>query len=252
MWPLTIAGNILLRIKRLATCASNLVCSCVPSTVLEVTCINCDTDEITEIYNAHRQFYTWSRAESEIIRDLSIDNFYVFRVWNADTKSSESYFVSGEHLANSFHMKSLYALYGLTDYGIIDMLSNYVELNGMSLSILGILVPDLDGGADKEVSSHHMIQPLLRSLAIPNNITALAFTMLCEYYNLIKVQPVKPKAETNATDTVEADQVEEADQADETEETEETDKTDKVTIVNFDMDETSYFGEEYLMPRRNE
>ena len=80
-----------------------------------------------------------------------------------------------------------------------------------------------------------MIQPLLRSLAIPNNITALAFTMLCEYYNLIKVQHVKPKTE-------------------ETEETNATDetKTDKVTIVNFDMDETSYFGEEYLMPRRNE
>ena len=246
MWPLTIAGNILLRIKRLATCASNLVCSCVPSTVLEVTCINCDTDEITEIYNAHRQFYTWSRAQSEIIRDLSIDNFYVFRVWNADTKSSESYFVSGEHLANSFHMKSLYALYGLTDYGIIDMLSNYVELNGMSLSILGILVPDLDGGADKEVSSHHMIQPLLRSLAIPNNITALAFTMLCEYYNLIKVQPVKPKPKVETEETNAAEETYEA------EETEEAEPADKVTIVNFDMDETSYFGEEYLMPRRNE
>jgi hypothetical protein len=139
-------------------------------------------------------------------------------------------------------MKSLYALYGLTDYGIIDMLSNYVELNGMSLSILGILVPDLDGGADKEVSSHHMIQPLLRSLAIPNNITALAFTMLCEYYNLIKVQPVKPKTDTN-----EADQAEETNEADQ-----EAEPADKVTIVNFDLDETSYFGEEYLMPRRNE
>jgi hypothetical protein len=94
-----------------------------------------------------------------------------------------------------------------------------------------------------------MIQPLLRSLAIPNNITALAFTMLCEYYNLIKVQPVKPKADTNATETEETNAAEETYEA---EETEEAEPADKVTIVNFDMDETSYFGEEYLMPRRNE
>jgi len=91
-----------------------------------------------------------------------------------------------------------------------------------------------------------MIQPLLRSLAIPNNITALAFTMLCEYYNLIKVQPVKPKPKVETEETNAAEETYEA------EETEEAEPADKVTIVNFDMDETSYFGEEYLMPRRNE
>lgn len=211
---------------------ANFAKSFIPSKILQVIYINpADEVKATEIYNGIT-YFSWPNAHVNM-RYLQNTGFYAFRVWNSHSGHIESYFVSASNLSKAFSMKSLFAFWALTDDGIIQILSDYVRVSACNLSIFAIM------RGKHDITSNRDVQVFMKSLSIPNNITAEALLCLCDY-----IKPTQAETEASAEAEAEADSssTEKA-----SEPVSHNFMTRAVTIVDFELEETVVYGNDFII-----
>lgn len=219
-----------------ARSVANFAKSFIPSKILQVIYINpADEVKATEIYNG-LNYFSWPNAHVKT-RYLQNTGFYVFRVWNSHSGHIESYFVSASNLSKAFSMKSLFAFWALTDDGIIQILSDYVRVSACNLSIFAIMRGTYD------ITSNRYLQVFIKSLSIPNNITAEALLCLCDYIEPSSLEDeaaAEPSAGTEeSTDYSSTEQASKP--------ASHNFMTQAVTIVDFELEETVVCGSDFII-----
>lgn len=170
-----VGGNIL----RISEQVKRFVNSFFPSQVVDVA--HHLNGVVETVYRAKSAFSTWSQAFCSNMY-LPHEGFYQIRVWNSNTSSFQSYFLSSMHLEKALSSRNLFSWWAMTDFGIVTLLSSYISMLQVDKTyILGILI---DG---EDVT--HILKPYLSSLCLRKNCTARSLCSL--YYELVGVHPKK-------------------------------------------------------------
>lgn len=147
----------------------------IPTQVREVIHINTDTDAVTYIHKD--MFWSYNPATMLTLSQKERESgFYFIRTWDGLSRQSKEYFLSSKHLKEALGIRTLANWWTLHDYGIQVLLNGYMTYNKPEKHMLfGVF--DNNGF---DYAQH--VHSFLRSLEIPNNVTAKALTLWLKHY----------------------------------------------------------------------
>jgi hypothetical protein len=156
----------------------NIALSYVPSYVSEVLLVTTEhaTPQVRPLYRASDYYFSWHRAYATLMYVTDVHQYYVVTVWNSNTVRYETYFLNASHLCRALSIRTIGAWWAMSDFGIVSQLSAY--LVSMRKASYGIY--ELRIGSEYIAEA---LAPVIRSLELPDNITARA---LYAYYAYVK------------------------------------------------------------------
>lgn len=180
-----VGGNLL----RVCDHAQKFVKSFFPSQILEVSHYIHGSSEL--VYCAKSFLSRWTTAFCTNMY-LPHEGYYRLRVWNANTCTYQSFFLSSQHLDKALSSRNLFSWWAMTDFGIITMVSSYVSMmQATNTYVIGILI----NGED----ATHILKPYFSSICLARNCTAQSLCSL--YHDITGIHPKKTdKAEVTIID----------------------------------------------------
>ena len=180
----TVNTYILAPLMMFAEHLKNIALSYVPSYVSEVLLVTTEhpTPQVRPLYRASDYYFSWHRAYAVLMYVTDAHQYYVVTVWNSNTVRYETYFLNAFHLCRALSIRTIGAWWALSDFGIVSQLSAYlVSMRKVSYGIYELRI-----GTEYIAEA---LAPVIRSLELPDNITARA---LYAYYAYIKKAAAAP------------------------------------------------------------
>lgn len=149
--------------------------SFIPSYIERIVHFDTHYAKIHIKYIGRKNMYSIKNAHSDLM-DLSETGYYLFHVWNKYNRKYEYYLLRTDLLTKALSIRNMNSIWAFHDYGIIQLLSNYIEytlMNNSNNKILGITVNRKD--------ETKVLKPFMSSIYIPNNITPFVLYMLSQY-----------------------------------------------------------------------
>lgn len=117
-------------------------------------------------------FINWStwhanHLKSDFAHIPAEDGVYVFRVWNQNTVRYENYMLSPTNLMEALQLRSISAIWALSDVGIVTMLHKYMEWKTKTSCNYALFDMTIDGR-----SAFHDLRSYMSSILLPNNMNA--------------------------------------------------------------------------------
>lgn len=173
-------------------------------------------------------------------RRLRPDDFYYISVWNRETAKYHKYFLNGRTIAQ--YIGSQVWLYETMNNIVYLLHESFPDVKPINTDILTIFVKDI------EVDEN--ILELRSSLCIKENVTAAALVLLWNYLNQDKPLPYYATFRSFAVDLLENAKDDEIQVNTEPESTtvitEWDDFNNVVSIIKYDMSETSCSGDQFI------
>lgn len=149
--------------------------SLIPSYVERIVHFDTKYAKIHTKYVGRNHLFSMKRAHPELM-ELPQTGYYVFHVWNQLKVRYEYYVLRADLLTEALGIKNINYIWALHDYGVIQLLSNFVEYSTLDINkkIIGISINN-----NQDITK--LMKPYMGSIHIPNNITPMILYMLTQY-----------------------------------------------------------------------
>lgn len=152
----------------------NYFCSFFPSYVNKIVHFDTKCAKIDTLYVAKKNMYSLTKGHTNLV-DIPDTGYYMFHVWNSKKVMYEYYLLKANIVVNALGTKDLTNIWAFHDYGMIKLLSTFVDYNnfGFNKKMVGISLNNVD--------ESKILKPFFGSIYIKNNVTPFVLFMLTKY-----------------------------------------------------------------------
>lgn len=157
--------------EQLQLCANSFI----PSYIARIVHFDTKYARMEVKYIGNKNRFSIKNAHSDLM-DLPDTGYYMIHVWNRYSMKYEYYLLRADLLVKALGLRNMNCIWAFHDYGIIQLLSNFVEYTLMDVKNSRILAITVNGKDESKP-----LKPFMNSIHIPNNITPFVLYMLSQY-----------------------------------------------------------------------